>query len=63
MNIRIKSGEQCIPGSSVPRRLGGVICKSKAQPEGLLRLHQASGTQKNINARSTDYFISKMPKP
>ena len=28
--IRIKSGEPCFPGFSVPGRLGGVICK----PEG-----------------------------
>ena len=28
--VRIKSGEPCFPGFSVPGRLGGVICK----PEG-----------------------------
>ena len=30
-SIRIKSGEPCFPGFSVPGRLGGVICK----PEGV----------------------------
>ena len=30
LTVRIKSGEQGIPVFSVPRRLGGVICK----PEG-----------------------------
>ena len=40
-NIRIKSGEPGFLGFSVPSGLVESFASPKAQPEGLLRLHQA----------------------
>ena len=63
MHIRIKSGEPGFLGFSVPKWLGGVICKPEGAAWGLVKTPPSLRARK-IQESTIDrlYFISKMPK-
>ena len=63
MTIRIKSGEPGFLGFSVPKWLGGVICKPEGAAWGLVKTPPSLRARK-IQESTIDrlYFISKMSK-